>query len=294
MADIAMPLPATFAAEKTSPTSERPVARYVLMAVAFAFLAVFLLLPLVVVFNQAFAKGTGKIVETLGDPDTLSAIRLTLLVAAISVPLNLVFGVAAAWAIAKFEFKGKAFLTTLIDLPFSVSPVISGLVYVLLFGAGGALGPWLKSHGIEILFAVPGIVLATIFVTFPFVARELIPLMQHQGTRDEEAALSLGANGWQTFWHVTLPNIRWGLLYGVLLCNARAMGEFGAVSVVSGHIRGHTNTMPLHVEILYNEYNSAGAFAVASLLAGLALVTLVLKTVLEMRYGDDIAASRGH
>ena len=227
----------------------------------------------------------------MADPDTLSAIRLTLIVAAIAVPLNLVFGVAAAWAIAKFEFKGKAFLITLIDLPFSVSPVISGLVYVLLFGAQSLLGPWLKSHGIEILFAVPGIVLATIFVTFPFVARELIPLMQEQGTGDEEAALSLGANGWQTFWHVTLPNIKWGLLYGVLLCNARAMGEFGAVSVVSGHIRGLTNTMPLHVEILYNEYNFVGAFAVASLLAVLALVTLVLKTLLEWRYGDELAAA---
>ena len=244
--------------------------------------------------SRRFSNGFGAFVEALADPDTLSAIRLTLLVAAISVPLNLVFGVAAAWAIAKFEFKGKAFLTTLIDLPFSVSPVISGLVYVLLFGAGSLLGPWLKAHGVEILFAVPGIVLATIFVTFPFVARELIPLMQEQGTGDEEAALSLGASGWQTFWYVTLPNIKWGLLYGVLLCNARAMGEFGAVSVVSGHIRGLTNTMPLHVEILYNEYNAVGAFAVASLLAGLALVTLVLKTVLEIRYGDEIAASRGH
>jgi len=278
----------------TSPTSEKPLARWALMAVAFVFLGIFLLLPLVVVFAQAFSRGPAKVLETLVDPDTLSAIRLTLLVAAIAVPLNLVFGVAAAWAIAKFEFKGKAFLTTLIDLPFSVSPVISGLVYVLLFGAGSVLGPWLKAHGVEILFAVPGIVLATVFVTFPFVARELIPLMQEQGNGDEEAALSLGATGWQTFWYVTLPNIRWGLLYGVLLCNARAMGEFGAVSVVSGHIRGLTNTMPLHVEILYNEYNAAGAFSVAGLLAGLALVTLVLKTLLEMRYGDDIAASRGH
>jgi sulfate transport system permease protein len=278
----------------TSPTSEKPFARWALMALAFVFLGIFLLLPLVIVFAQAFSRGPAKVLETLADPDTLSAIRLTLLVAAIAVPFNLVFGVAAAWAIAKFEFKGKAFLTTLIDLPFSVSPVISGLVYVLLFGAGSVLGPWLKAHGVEILFAVPGIVLATVFVTFPFVARELIPLMQEQGNGDEEAALSLGASGWQTFWYVTLPNIRWGLLYGVLLCNARAMGEFGAVSVVSGHIRGLTNTMPLHVEILYNEYNAAGAFSVASLLAGLALVTLVLKTLLEMRYGDDIAASRGH
>ncbi|HWK65924.1 MAG TPA: sulfate ABC transporter permease subunit CysW [Rhizobiaceae bacterium] len=277
-----------------SPITEGRAARLALMLTAFAFLGIFLLLPLIVVFSEAFSKGTETYFSALTDSDTLSAIRLTLLVAAISVPLNMAFGVAAAWAIAKFEFKGKAFLITLIDLPFSVSPVISGLVYVLLFGAGSLLGPWLKAHGIEILFAVPGIVLATIFVTFPFVARELIPLMQEQGTGDEEAALSLGATGWQTFWYVTLPNVKWGLLYGVLLCNARAMGEFGAVSVVSGHIRGLTNTMPLHVEILYNEYNAAGAFAVASLLAGLALVTLVLKTLLEMRYGHAIAASRGH
>jgi sulfate/thiosulfate transport system permease protein len=274
--------------------SERPLARFTLMALALGFLALFLLLPLILVFAKALEDGFGAFGEALVEPDTLSAIRLTLLVAAISVPLNLVFGVAAAWAIAKFEFKGKAFLITLIDLPFSVSPVISGLVYVLLFGAGSLLGPWLKSYGIEILFAVPGIVLATIFVTFPFVARELIPLMQEQGTGDEEAAISLGASGWQAFWHVTLPNIRWGLLYGVLLCNARAMGEFGAVSVVSGHIRGLTNTMPLHVEILYNEYNAVGAFAVASLLAGLALVTLVFKTILEIHYGAEIAATRGH
>jgi sulfate/thiosulfate transport system permease protein len=274
--------------------TEGRVARYALMAAAFLFLAIFLALPLALVFIKAFEDGWGAYAEALVEPDTIAAIRLTLLVAAISVPLNLVFGVAAAWAIAKFEFKGKAFLITLIDLPFSVSPVISGLVYVLLFGAGGMLGPWLKSNGIEILFAVPGIVLATIFVTFPFVARELIPLMQEQGTGDEEAAISLGANGWQTFWMVTLPNIKWGLLYGVLLCNARAMGEFGAVSVVSGHIRGLTNTMPLHVEILYNEYNAVGAFAVASLLAGLALLTLVLKTLLEIRYGAEIAAGRRH
>ncbi|BBD38831.1 sulfate ABC transporter permease subunit CysW [Aminobacter sp. NyZ550] len=274
--------------------TERPLARAALMLLAFGFLAVFLLLPLVVVFEQAFSRGIGAFLDAINEHDTIAAIRLTLLVAIISVPLNLVFGVAAAWAIAKFEFKGKAFLITLIDLPFSVSPVISGLVYVLLFGASSLLGPWLKLHGIVILFAVPGIVLATVFVTFPFVARELIPLMQEQGTGDEEAALSLGANGWQTFWHVTLPNIKWGLLYGVLLCNARAMGEFGAVSVVSGHIRGMTNTMPLHVEILYNEYNAVGAFAVASVLAGLALVTLVLKTLLELRYGAEIAATRGH
>lgn len=275
-------------------TAERLITRIILMGVAFAFLAIFLVMPLVIVFTEAFSRGLAPFLENIADPDTLSAIRLTLIVAAISVPLNLVFGVAAAWAIAKFEFKGKAFLITLIDLPFSVSPVISGLVYVLLFGSTSLLGPWLKMHGIVILFAVPGIVLATVFVTFPFVARELIPLMQEQGTGDEEAALSLGANGWQTFWFVTLPNIKWGLLYGVLLCNARAMGEFGAVSVVSGHIRGMTNTMPLHVEILYNEYNAVGAFAVASLLAGLALVTLVLKTLLEMRFGAEIAATRGH
>ncbi len=274
-------------------TESRP-AQAVLMGLAFAFLGIFLLLPLIIVFREAFANGFGAYAQALANADTRAAIRLTLMVAAISVPLNIVFGISAAWAIAKFEFKGKAFLTTLIDLPFSVSPVISGLVYVLLFGAQGLLGGWLKAHGIVILFAVPGIVLATVFVTFPFVARELIPLMQEQGTGDEEAALSLGANGWQTFWAVTLPNVKWGLLYGVLLCNARAMGEFGAVSVVSGHIRGLTNTMPLHVEILYNEYNAVGAFAVASLLAGLALVTLVLKTLLELRYGAELAATRGH
>ena len=228
------------------------------------------------------------------EPDAVAAIKLTLLVAAIAVPANLIFGLAASWAIAKFEFTGKSLLNSLIDLPFSVSPVISGLIYVLLFGLQGFLGPWLQSHNIQIIFALPGIVLATIFVTFPFVARELVPLMQEQGTQDEEAALSLGASGWQTFFRVTLPNIRWALLYGVVLCNARAMGEFGAVSVVSGHIRGKTNTMPLHVEILYNEYNFAAAFAVASLLALLALVTLVIKITLEWRYADQIAASRRH
>lgn len=274
--------------------TERPLARFALVAIALGFLGLFVVLPLVAVFIEAFRHGAGPFFAALVEPDAWAAIRLTLTVAAIAVPLNVIFGIAAAWAIAKFEFKGKAFLTTLIDLPFSVSPVISGLVFVLLFGAGSFLGPWLKSHGIEILFAVPGIVLATIFVTFPFVARELIPLMEHQGTTDEEAALSLGANGLQTFWHVTLPNIKWGLLYGVLLCNARAMGEFGAVSVVSGHIRGLTNTMPLHVEILYNEYNFVAAFAVASLLALLALVSLVLKSVLEMRYGSEIANGNGH
>jgi sulfate ABC transporter, permease protein CysW len=276
------------------PTTEGPLAKAILITIALGFLALFLVLPLIAVFIEAFRKGAGEFLAALGEPDTLAAIRLTLTVAAIAVPLNLVFGVAAAWAIAKFEFKGKAFLTTLIDLPFSVSPVISGLVYVLLFGTGSVLGTWLKAHGIEILFAVPGIVLATVFVTFPFVARELIPLMQDQGTGDEEAALSLGASGWQTFRYVTLPNIKWGLLYGVLLCNARAMGEFGAVSVVSGHIRGLTNTMPLHVEILYNEYNFVAAFAVSTLLAGLALVTLVFKSFLEYRYGDEIAATAKH
>jgi sulfate transport system permease protein len=236
----------------------------------------------------------GTYFTALVEPDALAAIKLTVLVAAIAVPANVVFGLAASWAIAKFEFPGKSILNTLIDLPFSVSPVISGLIYVLLFGAQGYLGSFLKSEGIQIIFAVPGIVLATIFVTFPFVARELVPLMQEQGTQDEEAALSLGASGWKTFLKVTLPNIRWALLYGVVLCNARAMGEFGAVSVVSGHIRGKTNTMPLHVEILYNEYNFAAAFAVASLLALLALVTLVIKVGLEWRYADQIAASRRH
>ncbi|SNB77965.1 MULTISPECIES: sulfate ABC transporter permease subunit CysW [unclassified Agrobacterium] len=274
------------------PASESFPARLALIAIAFVFLAAFLVLPLISVFFEAFRKGAESFWEAIVEPDALSAIRLTLLVAAISVPLNLIFGVMAAWAIAKFEFKGKAFLITLIDLPFSISPVISGLVYVILFSSHSVLGPWLKSYGIEILFAVPGIVLATIFVTFPFVARELIPLMQDQGNGDEEAAISLGASGWQTFWYVTLPNIKWGLLYGVLLCNARAMGEFGAVSVVSGHIRGETNTMPLHVEILYNEYNIGAAFAVATLLAGLALVTLVLKTILEIRFGAGNAAGK--
>ena len=289
-----MPDPARAPASRPfrDPASETLPAKLTLILIAFLFLALFLVLPLVSVFVEAFRKGSDAFVEAIVEPDALSAIRLTLLVAVIAVPLNLIFGIAAAWAIAKFEFKGKAFLITLIDLPFSISPVISGLVYVILFSSHSVLGPFLKSYGIEILFAVPGIVLATIFVTFPFVARELIPLMQDQGTGDEEAALSLGASGWQTFWYVTLPNIKWGLLYGVLLCNARAMGEFGAVSVVSGHIRGETNTMPLHVEILYNEYNIGAAFAVATLLAGLALVTLVLKTILELRFGAGSAAGR--
>jgi len=278
-----------------SPTNEPVWVRWALILAGLAFMALFLVLPLVAVFSEALRQGVGVYFQSLQSPDAQSAIRLTLLVAAIAVPLNVVFGICASWAIAKFEFKGKAFLITLIDLPFSVSPVISGLVYVLLFGSGSVLGPWLKSYGIEVLFAVPGIVLATIFVTFPFVARELIPLMQDQGTGDEEAALSLGASGWQTFWHVTLPNIKWGLLYGVLLCNARAMGEFGAVAVVSGKIRGQTTTMPLQVEMFYNEYQGTAAFALASLLALLALVTLVLKTTLEWRFGDELAATgRGH
>jgi len=277
-----------------SPITESLAAKILLMSMAALYLVLIIVLPLISVLVEAFRNGMETYVEALKERDALAAIRLTLLVAGIAVPLNLVFGVAASWAIAKFDFKGKAFLITLIDLPFSVSPVISGLVYVLLFGAQSALGPWLKSHGVEILFAVPGIVLATVFVTFPFVARELIPLMQEQGTAEEEAAITLGANGWQTFWRVTLPNIKWGLLYGVLLCNARAMGEFGAVSVVSGHIRGLTTTMPLHVEILYNEYNLAAAFAVASLLALLALVTLVVRTVLEIWFAHGLAGNNKH
>lgn len=270
------------AAAALSPaTREAPWVRAVLLTLALGFMALFLVLPLAAVFAEALRKGLGPWWAALQEPEAWSAIRLTLITAAIAVPLNLVFGVCAAWAIAKFEFRGKAFLTTLIDLPFSVSPVVAGLVYVLVFGAQGWLGPWLAQHDIKIIFAVPGIVLATIFVTFPFVARELIPLMQSQGSTQEQAALTLGATGWQAFWRVTLPNIRWGLLYGVILCNARAMGEFGAVSVVSGHIRGQTNTMPLHVEILYNEYQSVAAFAVASLLALLALLTLALKSAVE-------------
>ncbi len=264
-------------------TQEPPWVRALLIALALGFAFLFLLVPLAVVFSEALKKGWDTYLLAITEEDAWHAIKLTLLTAAIAVPANLVFGIAASWSIAKFEFRGKSLLLTLIDLPFSVSPVISGLIYVLLFGAHGWFGAWLLEHDLQILFAVPGIVLATIFVTFPFVARELIPLMQSQGTEEEEAALVLGASGWRTFWHVTLPNIRWGLLYGVILCNARAMGEFGAVSVVSGHIRGETNTMPLQVEILYNEYNFAAAFAVASLLALLALVTLALKTVIEWR-----------
>jgi sulfate transport system permease protein len=262
----------------------------VIIVLASAFLGLFLLLPLAAVFAEAFRQGVQAYVASIGQPEALSAIRLTLLVAVVAVPLNLVFGVAAAWAMTRFQFRGKALLGAFIDLPFSVSPVISGLVYVLLFGAQGWFGPWLNAHGVKIIFAVPGLVLATIFITLPFVARELIPLMQAQGSEEEEAARVLGANGWQMFFRVTLPNIRWALLYGVLLCNARAMGEFGAVSVVSGHIRGLTTTMPLEVEMRYNEYDYVGAFAIASLLAMLALVTLAVKTFLEWRYSDEIAA----
>ena len=272
-------------------TREANWLRWTLLTLSLGFFAFFLLLPLVAVFVEALRKGWGTYLTALTDPDALSAIRLTLLAAAISVPLNLVFGISAAWAIAKFEFPGKQFLITLIDLPFSVSPVIAGLVWVLIFGAQGWVGPWAAEHDLKVIFAVPGIVLATVFVTFPFVARELIPLMEAQGREEEEAAIVLGATGWQAFWRVTLPNVKWGLLYGVILCNARAMGEFGAVSVVSGHIRGLTNTLPLHVEILYNEYNFAAAFAVASILAMLALVTLALKTFVEYRHAKAVAAT---
>jgi sulfate transport system permease protein len=270
--------------------NEAPWVRRTLIGVALVFMFLFLVLPLAAVFTEALRKGLDAYLDALKDPDAWSAIRLTFITAAIAVPLNLVFGVAAAWAVAKYEFRGKSFLTTLIDLPFSVSPVVAGLIYVLVFGAQGWLGPWLAEHDIKIVFAVPGIILATIFVTFPFIARELIPLMQAQGNDEEQAAIVLGATGWQTFWYVTLPNIKWGLIYGVILCNARAMGEFGAVSVVSGHIRGQTNTMPLHVEILYNEYQSVAAFAVASLLALLALVTLVIKSVAEWRMEREMSA----
>jgi sulfate transport system permease protein len=286
------PLPSTttspFAPVRPTRASPRAThdpawARWLLILVALVFLAFFLLLPLAIVFAQAFHKGAAYFLATIREPDALAAIRLTLLTVAIVVPINVAFGVAAAWAIAKFRFPGKSVLTTLIDLPFAVSPVIAGLIYVLVFGAQGWFGPWLIAHDLRVIFAVPGIVLATAFVTCPFVARELIPLMESQGTDEEASAVTLGANGWQTFWRVTLPNIKWGLLYGVILCNARAMGEFGAVSVVSGHIRGETDTMPLHVEILYNEYNVVGAFAVASLLALLALGTLIAKSVVEWR-----------
>ncbi len=280
------------AVRRTQAGTTEPVwVRWTLISVALGFIFLFLILPLAAVFTEALRKGLGAYLEAIKEPDAWTAIRLTVVTAAIVVPLNLVFGLAAAWSIAKFEFRGKAFLTTLVDLPFSVSPVVAGLVYVLLFGAHGWIGPWLQAHDIRIVFAVPGIVLATVFVTFPFIARELIPLMQAQGTEEEQAAMVLGASGWQTFWHVTLPNIKWGLVYGVILCNARAMGEFGAVSVVSGHIRGQTNTMPLHVEILYNEYQSVAAFAVASLLALLALLTLVIKSVVEWQFEREQKAA---
>lgn len=276
------------------PLTEPAWVRWTLIAAALAFLVLFLGVPVIAVFVHALSKGAGVALRAVADPEALSAVRLTLTAAAIAVPVNLLFGVAAAWAVARFRFPGKNLLVTLIDLPFSVSPVISGMIFVLLFGAQGWFGPWFAERGVKVLFAVPGIVLATVFVTFPFVARELIPLMQSQGTDEEEAAHVLGASGFQMFWRVTLPNIRWGLLYGVILCNARAMGEFGAVSVVSGHIRGRTNTIPLHVEILYNEYNFAAAFAVASLLALLALVTLAAKTWVESRHrGSFTAEPRG-
>lgn len=274
-------------------TAEPRWLRWLLTGLALGFLALNLALPLAAVFIEGLRKGVAAYVAAIVEPDAVAALQLTLTVAAIAVPLNIIVGLAASWAIAKFDFRFKSLLVTLIDLPFSVSPVVAGLIYVLMFGLAGWFGPWLQAHDVQILFAVPGLVLATIFVTFPFVARELIPLMEEQGRDEEEAALSLGASGLSTFWHVTLPNVRWGLLYGVLLCNARAMGEFGAVSVVSGHIRGRTNTLPLHIEILYNEYNFAAAFAVASLLAGLALVTLVLKSLLEWRFAGQLAG-KGH
>ena len=275
-------------------TTESAWVRYILIGITLVFLFLFLVLPLAAVFAEALRKGFDAYWEALKEPDAWSAIRLTLITALIAVPLNLVFGIAAAWCIAKYEFKGKAFLTTLVDLPFSVSPVVAGLIYVLMFGAQGWFGPWLQAHDIKIIFAVPGIVLATMFVTFPFVARELIPVMIEQGRVEEEAALTLGAGGWRVFFTVTLPNIRWALLYGVLLCNARAMGEFGAVAVVSGKIRGLTATMPITVEMLYNEYASVAAFTLAAVLALLALVTLALKTLLEWRYADQLAATYRH
>jgi sulfate transport system permease protein len=282
---------ATIAVSVTRATGESPLVRWTLTGAALAFLALVLVLPLALVFSQALAKGFDAYLEAVREPDALSAAKLTLLIASITVPLNLVFGIAAAWCISKFTFPGKNLLITLIDLPFAVSPVISGMIFVLLFGAHGWFGPWLLEHDVRIIFAVPGMVLATTFVTAPFIARELIPLMQEQGTEEEEAAIVLGASGWQTFWRVTLPNIKWGLLYGLILCNARAMGEFGAVSVVSGHIRGETNTLPLHVEILYNEYAFAASFAVASVLTLLALITLALKTFVEWQQ-RRVAAER--
>jgi len=281
------------ASDRPAHATESRGVRIALITVALLFLALVILLPLISVIVEALSQGWSVYVESITEKDALSALRLTLITAAIAVPLNTLFGVAAAWAIAKFNFRGKNVLVTLIDLPFAVSPVISGLIFVLLFGAQGLLGPWLAAHDIKIIFALPGIVLATIFVTFPFVARELIPLMQTQGVQEEEAAATLGAKGWRIFWRVTLPNIKWGLLYGVILCNARAMGEFGAVSVVSGHIRGQTNTLPLHVEILYNEYQFTASFAVASLLVLLALVTLVVKSIVEWKSGQRPAESEG-
>lgn len=282
--DAAVPPP-----DARSATQEARWVQWTLIGVALLFLTLFLFVPLVTVFVEAFKKGVDVYLAAITDDDAVSAIKLTLLAAGISVPLNLVFGIAAAWAIAKFDFRGKNLLLTLIDLPFSVSPVIAGLIYVLVFGLQGWFGEWLRDHDLKIIFAVPGIVLATVFVTFPFIARELIPLMQDQGTGDEEAAISLGATGWQAFWYVTLPNVKWALLYGVLLCNARAMGEFGAVAVLSGKLRGETVTMPLQVELFYNEYATVAAFSLASLLAGLALVTLIIKSWLEWRYGDHLA-----
>ena len=289
--DMATAIPKSNLKTAASPsqrgTEESPFVKWLLISVALVFCLIFLLLPLVNVFAQALAKGWAYYWASLTHPDSWSAIKLTLLVSAISVPLNVVFGLAAAWAIAKFTFRGKSFLITLVDLPFSVSPVVAGLMFVILFGAQGFAGPWLSEHNLQIIFAVPGIVLATVFITFPFVARELMPVMQATGTEQEQAALTLGANGWQTFWHVTLPSVKWGLIYGVILCNARAMGEFGAVSVVSGHITGQTDTMPLRVEKLYNEYNAPAAFAIASLLALLALFTLAIKTWLEWRQARE-------
>ena len=287
---MSSPVTAQPARSALQATAEPAWVRLTLITLALAFLSLFLFVPLVAVFVEAFKKGWDVYIASIVEPDALSAVKLTLIAAGISVPLNLVFGICAAWAIAKFDFRGKNLLLTLIDLPFSVSPVIAGLIYVLVFGLQGWFGEWLRDHDLKIIFAVPGIVLATVFVTFPFIARELIPLMQAQGSEQEEAARVLGANGWQIFWKVTLPNVKWALLYGVILCNARAMGEFGAVSVVSGHIRGSTNTLPLHIEILYNEYQFAAAFAVASLLAGLALVTLVLKYLVEQRVKHTLSS----